>query len=316
MYGVRPDRAVVAFEANGRHVRFLLPMPDPDAEEFVTTPTGRRRNGVRRGVPRAHRDAERKDGRGDGGPRGSISVRDGEQCPVAARVLREEPMRIKEIPIEQIKSSGNVRLEADEELGDLMDSIEKHGLLQPIVVRHKTLKEYEVVAGHRRLAAMRARKEVTVPCVINDEITPDSRAIVQIVENAQRKQLSAVEYVEAFEQLRRADRSMSRAKIARLIGRSSTWVQHQYDAVKLSGALVSEGVVRAMDAKGMTAGQLIGRAQKHGMTVTGRRSADDISVAAINSTTLNVRCRDAATLARVLEWLDALRDEIRKEASA
>jgi hypothetical protein len=45
MYGIRQDRAVIAFEANARHVRFILPFPDPQSPEFVTTPTGRRRKG-------------------------------------------------------------------------------------------------------------------------------------------------------------------------------------------------------------------------------------------------------------------------------
>lgn len=45
MYGIRPEKAVIAFEANNRHVRFLLPMPDAEAKEFRTTPTGRSRKG-------------------------------------------------------------------------------------------------------------------------------------------------------------------------------------------------------------------------------------------------------------------------------
>jgi ParB family chromosome partitioning protein len=221
-------------------------------------------------------------------------------------------MRVKELAIEQIVTASNVRIESDDELGDLMDSIEKHGLLQPIIVRHKTLKTYEVVAGHRRLAAMKARNEQTIPCYINDDITNEDRTVIQIVENAQRKQMSALEYVEVFEQLRKSH-GLSRSQIGKLIGRSTSWISHQCDAVKLSGSLVGDGVVRKKDVAKMTAGQLINRAQKHGIGVKGRRQTEDISVAAINSTTLNVRCRDAATLARVLEWLDALREEIRKE---
>lgn len=220
-------------------------------------------------------------------------------------------MKVRNIAIEQIVTAGNVRLEADEELGELMDSIERHGLLQPIVVRHKTIDTFEVVAGHRRLAAMQSRNESHVPCVVNDEITPDSRTIVQLVENAQRKQMTPFEYVEAFEALRKHDRLMSRAKIAKLIGRSASWVAHQYEAVKLAGVLVSEGGERSADVKTMSAGQIINRAQKQGLGAHGRRQTDSISVSAINSTTLNVRCSDAATTTRVLETLDKLREEIR-----
>ena len=38
MYGWGPDGAVVAFRADGRHVRFTLPLPDPQAREFTHTP--------------------------------------------------------------------------------------------------------------------------------------------------------------------------------------------------------------------------------------------------------------------------------------
>lgn len=37
MYGTSTDRAVVAFEANGRRIKFELPMPDPKAREFTHT---------------------------------------------------------------------------------------------------------------------------------------------------------------------------------------------------------------------------------------------------------------------------------------
>lgn len=45
MYGIKRDRALVAFEAHGRHVRFMLPMPDQDDAAFSRTPTGRKRKG-------------------------------------------------------------------------------------------------------------------------------------------------------------------------------------------------------------------------------------------------------------------------------
>ena len=43
MYGWDDDRAVVAFRMEGKHVRFLLPMPDRDSDEFTLTPSRRTR---------------------------------------------------------------------------------------------------------------------------------------------------------------------------------------------------------------------------------------------------------------------------------
>jgi hypothetical protein len=42
-YGWNAGRAVVGFTANGRSVRFVLPMPDPAEPRFTLTPTGKRR---------------------------------------------------------------------------------------------------------------------------------------------------------------------------------------------------------------------------------------------------------------------------------
>ncbi len=41
MYGTKRDKAVIAFKAHNKHVRFVLPLPNPD--DFTETPTGRER---------------------------------------------------------------------------------------------------------------------------------------------------------------------------------------------------------------------------------------------------------------------------------
>lgn len=43
MYGWEGRQAMIAFAAHGRRIRFLLPLPDPDGDEFALTPTGRLR---------------------------------------------------------------------------------------------------------------------------------------------------------------------------------------------------------------------------------------------------------------------------------
>lgn len=42
-FGEEAGRAIIGFAAYGRHVRFVLALPDPDDEEFTVTPTGKRR---------------------------------------------------------------------------------------------------------------------------------------------------------------------------------------------------------------------------------------------------------------------------------
>lgn len=43
MYGTSPEKAVLAFEAGGKLVRFILPIPPKDDEAMWKTPTGRKR---------------------------------------------------------------------------------------------------------------------------------------------------------------------------------------------------------------------------------------------------------------------------------
>jgi len=45
MYGWEGNRAVVAFRAHGKMLRFIVPLPERNAQEFTRTPTGRRRTG-------------------------------------------------------------------------------------------------------------------------------------------------------------------------------------------------------------------------------------------------------------------------------
>lgn len=224
-------------------------------------------------------------------------------------------MKVKDIPIARIHVAKNVRSETDEELGELMQSIQEHGLLQPILVRHRRDADYEVVAGHRRLAAFKASGESHIACVIDDEITEADRTVIQLTENCQRKQMTPFEYVAVFEALRKADRSMTRPRIAQLIGKSKSWIAHQYDAVNLAGSLVGNGAAASSELKSLTAGQIIARAQKHGLGRGGQRQVRDfISVACVNSTTINVRCQDSVTTGRVLEAIDQLRLQLRAES--
>lgn len=223
-------------------------------------------------------------------------------------------MKFKEIPLDQIVVKENIRLEADPDLGDLMDSIEQHEILQPVLVRPLKTGKYELVTGHRRYAAMKARNECTIPAVIRADITEGDRIFLQMVENGQRKQMSAIEWVEAFAKLKKRDRSYTNARIAKLIGRSTSWVQSQYDAARVAELMISEGDLSKKEARKLRSGQLIGRAQLRGYSSRGSlRSCADITVSMLNSRRIAVTCRDTRVVGMVLEAIDVIRDQVQKE---
>src|SRR5215468_12677192 len=81
-------------------------------------------------------------------------------------------------------------------LGELAASIGAQGVLQPLLVTPGGV----VVAGHRRLAAARLAGLQEVPVVIRD-LDPVQQQEIMLVENLQRRDLSAVEEARAYQRL-------------------------------------------------------------------------------------------------------------------
>jgi ParB/RepB/Spo0J family partition protein len=85
---------------------------------------------------------------------------------------------------------------AREELDDLVESIEKVGLLQPIVVRPLG-KNYEIVAGERRWRAAQEANLERIPAIVR--ILDDSEAFqLALIENVQRQQLNPIEEARGY----------------------------------------------------------------------------------------------------------------------
>jgi ParB family chromosome partitioning protein len=92
------------------------------------------------------------------------------------------------------------RLTFDEKsLSELADSIKQHGIIQPLVVR-KLGDKYEIIAGERRYKAAQLAGLQKVPAVIMNMDDKES-AEVAVVENIQRRDLSALEEAESYKKL-------------------------------------------------------------------------------------------------------------------
>lgn len=84
----------------------------------------------------------------------------------------------------------------DEAIFRLADSIRNHGLIQPLTVR-KTEEGYELIAGERRLRALKILGKSEVPCVINN-VNKEESAHLAIIENIQRENLNMFEQAMAI----------------------------------------------------------------------------------------------------------------------
>ncbi|PMB03995.1 nucleoid occlusion protein [Fischerella thermalis CCMEE 5273] len=87
----------------------------------------------------------------------------------------------------------------DERLDELCQSIRTHGVIQPIVVR-KRGSGYELIAGERRLRAVKKLGLKTIPAMIR-EMNDTEAASVSLIENLQREGLTAIEEAMAYQRL-------------------------------------------------------------------------------------------------------------------
>jgi len=98
-------------------------------------------------------------------------------------------------PDQPRKEAGDFSHEA---LSGLAQSIAEHGLLQPIIVWQDDNGDYHLVAGERRLRAVRDHLErETIPALVLDA-PPQNKRAVQIIENRQRRALSDYDYATAL----------------------------------------------------------------------------------------------------------------------
>ena len=88
----------------------------------------------------------------------------------------------------------------DEALKELADSVAKHGIIQPIVVKPISSGKYKIIAGERRYRAAKMAGLKEVPVVIKD-ISDAQIMELALVENLQREDLSALEEAKGYKSL-------------------------------------------------------------------------------------------------------------------
>ncbi len=111
---------------------------------------------------------------------------------------------VQEVELEQINAGRFQPRENfnEESLNELTESIKKHGVLSPILVRELGLNKYEVIAGERRLRASLKAGLETIPCLIDQKKDQDALESA-LIENLQREDLNAVEEARGYDRLKR-----------------------------------------------------------------------------------------------------------------
>ncbi len=123
------------------------------------------------------------------------------------------------VSIEQVDPNPNQPRQIMGDLSELMASIAEKGVIEPLIVRQQASR-FQIIAGERRYQASVRVGLTEVPVIIRD--VDDSEVIeIALIENIQRKELSAFEESEALYML--ADRySHTHEQLARRLGKSRT----------------------------------------------------------------------------------------------
>jgi ParB family chromosome partitioning protein len=148
-----------------------------------------------------------------------------------------ETERIKELDLKDIEANPNQPREHfnDEHLGELADSIKKHGVLQPVVVRRVGGK-YQLVVGERRFRASKLAGRQTIPAIVRD-IDDDDSLKFAMLENLQREDLTPVEEARGYAALR-DEFGLSVKDVAGMLGKDRSTVANTLRLLKLPARVI------------------------------------------------------------------------------
>jgi ParB family chromosome partitioning protein len=167
-----------------------------------------------------------------------------------------EGARFAEIPLTQIVPNPRQPRQGfdEDEMSELVHSIQEVGLLQPVVVRATGAGTYELVMGERRWRATREAGLDTIGAIVRD--TDDDDLLRDaLLENLHRSQLNPLEEAAAYQQLL-DDFGCTHEELAERIGRSRPQISNTLRLLKLTPNVqkrVAAGVLSAGHARALVA---------------------------------------------------------------
>ncbi len=154
------------------------------------------------------------------------------------------PDQVMQIPVNEIEPSPyQPRTIFDEErIDELCQTIRMHGVIQPVVVR-RTERCYELVAGERRLRAVKKLGLDRIPAVIR-EMDDHQAAAASLIENLQREELTAIEEAHAYQRLMEVHQ-LTQEGLAQKLGKGQSTIANKLRLLQLP-AEVQEALQKRM----------------------------------------------------------------------
>ena len=160
------------------------------------------------------------------------------------------------IPIEKIfRDENQPRKEFDKEkIEELAQSINKNGLIQPLIVTKKDSENYTLVAGERRWRASQIANLKTLPALLLP--TDLDKDEISLIENIQRENLKVTEEAQAYQRLIEKN-NYTHDQLSKIVGKSRSHITnllrilslHEYFSDLLNKGIISMGHARALVGK-------------------------------------------------------------------
>ena len=162
----------------------------------------------------------------------------------------------------------------EDKIKELAESIKQNGLLQSITVRDIGNGFYELIAGERRLRAIKYLHHATTKAIVK-ELTEEQMATLALIENIQREELTPIEEAHAYQELLRINK-LTQDELAKSLGKTQATVANKLRLLKLS-----KKVIEAINSKKIT--------ERHGRAMVKLdESAQEKILSQILSQNLNV----------------------------
>ena len=188
---------------------------------------------------------------------------------------KETKEKSSEILLSQIRANQyQPRTSFDQKkLEELAESIKKHGVIQPVLVR-KDGKGFELVAGERRFRAAKLAKLKKIPVVVSN-ISDVQSLEIAILENIQREDLNPLEVAKGYQRLK-DEFGYTQEAVAKSVGKPRSSVANSLRLLTLSPKIqdeidkgaVSEGHAKVLlSVDGVRADQLLMRIISENLSV-------------------------------------------------
>ncbi|TGJ99876.1 ParB/RepB/Spo0J family partition protein [Leptospira langatensis] len=150
----------------------------------------------------------------------------------------------EKIPINRIQSENNPRTNFDPtSIKELAANIKEFGLIQPITVRKKG-DTYFLIAGERRLRAVKLNGDEFIEAIIKnvDKIDPERVPEYKLIENIQREDLTDLEVALSISVIK-SRKNLTVSNLVQTFHKSESWVKQKLAHASAINDLVSSGTI-------------------------------------------------------------------------